>query len=94
MADVYAPTALVTGLIHNILLHNKSGVSAQVDISFYDAASSLSYSLYALTVASGDTVNLGYYNEGLIVPGGCRLRARSAADAVNMKVDGTEETTT
>jgi hypothetical protein len=87
---VYTAPADVTGLIHNVTLHNKSVNAQTVTLQYHSG--SVDYQMYRLQIPAADTVSLGFYNEGFVVMTGCSLRGYATeAGAVNVKVDGTEE---
>jgi hypothetical protein len=89
-AAVYTAPAGVKALVHNIVMHNMTVNSETVGVSYHDGVTERA--LYRLALPPGDTVNLGFYNEGLVVMPGASLRmGASAASAINVKIDGTEE---
>jgi len=88
-SDIYNPTSGSVGLIHNILLHN-SGSATEISILNLNDGTH-EYELYKLSLASYETVQFSFQNEGLIVDSNSKLTGSTTTGSkVACFVNGSE----
>jgi len=87
--DVYSPSS-VTGLIHNILLHNTNSTTETVELLYDDGSNE--YQIYKKDLAANETLQLDYPNEGLVVPDAAKITGNTTtASKVTCLISGSTE---
>lgn len=88
--DLYVPTASSKGLVHNIVLFNNNTTAETVTIYYHDGTNE--YIIYKMSLATLETVQLTFGNEGLLVDTVSKLTGLSTTSAkVTFLAIGSEE---
>lgn len=89
--DIYVPATGVKGLIHTILLGNDNTTAEEVRLLFHDGTNE--YPIFPkVTVGIGDTAQLEFIGEGLVVNDGSKITGYTTTAAkVTFQAFGSEE---
>ena len=87
--DIYDPASGVTGMIHNITLHNTNTTSEFVELWKHNGTTG--YQILKASLAANETLIISYGNDGLVIDGAHKLQGKTTTAAkVTYDISGTK----
>jgi bifunctional ADP-heptose synthase (sugar kinase/adenylyltransferase) len=87
--DLYDPAAGVTGLVHNITLHNINTIAETVELWKHNGTTA--FQIAKLSLAANETLIISFSNDGMTVDGAHKIQGKSATAAkVTYDISGTK----